>query len=209
VVYYVAENLAARGRELAGRLRQLTGCSAAEAEAEVEDSIARLFTFAAWADKYDGAVHHTPVRAVTMAVPEPIGVVGVVCPEERPLLGAIALAAPLIAMGNAVVLVPSQTHPLAATDLYQVLDTSDVPGGVLNIVTGARDALAKVLAEHLDVDALWYVGPQAGRAAVERASAGNLKRTWASDPAAWAGAPDDMLLRQSTQWKNIWVPYGA
>ena len=85
-----------------------------------------------------------------------------------------------ISMGNTIVLVPSERHPLSATDLYQVLDTSDLPGGVVNIVTGARDALAKVLAEHNDVDALWYFGGGEGSAMVERASVGNLKQTWVS-----------------------------
>jgi aldehyde dehydrogenase (NAD+) len=209
VVYYIAENLSARAAEFAARLQHMTGCTQAKGLAEVEASIERLFSFAAWADKFDGAVHHTPFRGVTMAIPEPIGTVGLVCPNEHPLLGCIALLAPLIAMGNAVVLVPSEAHPLAATDLYQVFETSDVPGGVINIVTGGQAALAKVMAEHLDLDGLWYVGEQPGRTMVERASAGNLKRTWTADPASGLAAPDELLLRQSTQIKNIWVPYGA
>jgi aldehyde dehydrogenase (NAD+) len=208
VIYYIAENLAARAAEFAARLEQ-AGHDARQAADEVETTIERLFTAAAWADKYDGAVHHTPLRNVTLAMPEPIGVLAIVCPDERPLLGCVALMAPAIAMGNACVVVPSERFPLAATDLYQVLDTSDVPGGVVNIVTGGRDALAQVLAEHLDVDAIWYVGEQAGRAAVERASAGNLKRTWCAAPDAWLAAPDAFVLRQATQVKNIWVPYGA
>ncbi len=212
VVYYVAENLSARAAEFAQRLQAQTGCSAAAAAAEVEAAIERLFGFAAWADKYDGAVHHTPLRNVTLAMHEPIGVIGVVCPDEPPLLACVTLMAAAISMGNAIVLVPSERHPLSATDLYQVLDTSDVPGGVVNIVTGARDALAKVLAEHDDVDAIWYFGAAEGSAQVERAAAGNLKRTWVSHgrPRAWADpAADDELLRQATQVKNIWAPYGA
>ncbi len=209
VIYYIAENLSGRAAEFAARLRALTGCGPQEASAEVEASIERLFRYAAWADKYDGAVHHTPFRGVTMAIPEPIGVIGLICPNESPLLGMIGLLAPLIAMGNTVVLVPSETHPLAATDLYQVFDTSDVPGGVVNIVTGSQATLAKTLAEHLDVDGLWYVGEQAGRTLIEKASAGNLKRTWTATPQTWLDVPDDQFLRQATQIKNIWVPYGA
>jgi aldehyde dehydrogenase (NAD+) len=211
VLYYVAENLAARGDELARRLDALTGRG--DGLVEVEASVARLFAYAAWADKYDGAVHAVPIRGVALAMHEPIGVVGVACPEERPLLGFVSLVAPLVAMGNAVVAVPSEAHPLAATDLYQVLDTSDVPGGVINVVTGARDVLARVLADHDDVDALWYRGTQAGAAAVEAASAGNMKRTWAEwsprdwlDPRAGEGRE---FLRHATQVKNVWVPYGA
>lgn len=90
-------------------------------------SIQRLFSYAAWADKYDGAVHSTPLRGVVLALPEPIGVIGIGCPDEYPLLGFVSLVAPAIAMGNTVVAVPSEKYPLSATDLYQVLETSDVP----------------------------------------------------------------------------------
>ena len=130
----------------------------------------------------------------------------------RPLLGFVSLVLPAIAMGNRVVAVPSQSHPLAATDLYQVIETSDVPGGVVNIVTGERDPLAKTLAEHDDVDAMWYFGTAAGGRMVEEASAGNLKQTWVEDGAArdWAGpeGQGQTFLTRATQVKNIWVPYG-
>src|SRR5438046_8818753 len=109
---------------------------------------------------------------------EPIGVIGIACPEEHPLLGFVSLVAAAVAVGNTVIAVPSEAHPLAAAELYTVLEASDVPAGVINIVTGAKDALAKVLAEHDDVDAVWYSGNQAAGAEVERASAGNMKRTW-------------------------------
>src|ERR671920_126040 len=134
--------------------------------------------YAAWADKFDGAVHDVPIRGVALAMHEPIGVVGLACPDDSPLLGFVSLVAPAIAMGNTVVAIPSERHPLAATDLYSVLDTSDLPGGVVNIVTGARDPLALVLGEHDDVDGLWYFGTHEGAAAVERASASNMKRTF-------------------------------
>jgi aldehyde dehydrogenase (NAD+) len=210
VLYYLAENLSARAADFAARLRE-AGYEAGEADAEVDAAVSHLFTFAAWADKYDGAVHHTPTRTITLAVPEPLGVIGVVCPDERPLAALVALLAAGASMGNALVVVPSERHPLLATELYQVLDTSDVPGGVINIVTGARDALAEVLAAHADVDGVWYFGPAQGVALVERVSAGNLKRTWAvSAPQDWLGLPDaTALLRQATQVKNIWAPYGA
>ncbi|HEX7117649.1 MAG TPA: aldehyde dehydrogenase family protein [Longimicrobiales bacterium] len=213
VLYYIAENLAARAEEFADRLMRLTASDRALAEREVSRSIERLFHYAAWADKWDGAVHRTPFRNVTLAMPEPIGVLGVVCPDELPLLGFISTVAPAIATGNTVVAVPSQRAPLAATDFYQVLETSDVPGGVLNIVTGPRDELAEVLAAHDDVDGIWYFGPRQGGAAVERLSAGNMKRTWVShglrrdwyDPVQGQGVA---FLRHATQIKNIWVPYG-
>jgi aldehyde dehydrogenase (NAD+) len=212
ILYYVAENLAARADEFASRIASLTGAGADAGRAEVDSAISRLFTYAAWADKYDGDVHNVPIRGVALAMHEPIGVVGVAAPEEHPLLGFVSLVAPAVAMGNTVVAVPSEAYPLAATDFYGVLDTSDVPAGVINIVTGAKDALARVLAEHDDVDAVWYFGGAAGAAAVERASASNMKRTWCETHArAWLDSrvgEGREFLREATQVKNIWIPYG-
>jgi aldehyde dehydrogenase (NAD+) len=213
ILYYIAENLAARAGEFAARIAESTGRSAEDAASEVAATVDRLFTYAAWADKFDGQVHHTPLRNVTIAMPEPIGVMGIACPTEMPLLGFVALAAPAIAMGNTVVAIPSEAHPLSATDLYQVFDTSDLPAGVVNIVTGARDTLTRVLAEHDDVEAVWYFGSAEGSTMVETASAGNMKRTWVNygHPRDWRdpvqGAGED-FLREATQVKNIWVPYG-
>jgi aldehyde dehydrogenase (NAD+) len=156
-------------------------------------------------------VHYTKARHVTLAMPEAWGAMAISCPDEAPLLGLISLAIPAIAMGNRVVATPSPLHPLSATDLYQVLETSDVPDGVVNIVTGERDVLAKTLAEHDEIACHWYVGSAEGIAAVERASAGNLKATWCQSGARdWlsAGAQGEVFLRHATQIKNIWVPYG-
>jgi len=210
ILYYIGENLDARGDEFAARLRAMTGATAAQARAEVDASVARLFTYAAWADKYDGAVHNVPIRGVALQMNEPIGVVAVVAPDEAPLLGFISTIAPLLATGNAVVAVPSERHPLSATDLYTVLESSDVPDGVVNIVTGAKDVLAKTLAEHDDVEAIWYWGSKDGKKAVELASAGNMKRTWCHSAARdWQlELPAREYLREATQVKNIWVPYG-
>jgi aldehyde dehydrogenase (NAD+) len=211
VLYYLAENLAAREEEFSHRL---TGFQdAASAEREVALTIERIYTYAAWADKYDGSVHHTPYRNVTLAMPEPIGVLGVVAPDDWPLLGFVSTVLPALAMGNTVVAVPSSRAPLAATDLYQVLDTSDVPAGAINIVTGLPDELARVLASHDDVDGIWYFGSAETGAEVERLSAGNMKRTWVdlgrsrewADPRRGAG---EEFLEQATQVKNIWIPYG-
>ena len=212
VLYYLAENLAQRADEFADRISGLTGRPGSDGRREVDASIARLFSYAAWADKYDGAVHQTPIRGVTLAMNEPVGVIGIACPEEEPLLGFVSLVAPAVAVGNTVIAIPSEIHPLAATELYTVLDASDVPAGVINIVTGAKDALAKVLAEHDDVDAVWYFGNQAAGAEVERASAGNMKRTWvewhARDWMDAARGEGREFLREATQVKNIWIPYG-
>ena len=212
ILYYIAENLAVRADEFAGHIAALTGASGADARHEVDATLSRLFSYAAWADKYDGAVHHVPIRGVTLAMNEPIGVLGLACPEECPLLGFVSLVAPAIATGNTVIAIPSEAHPLAATEFSSVLEASDVPSGVVNIVTGAKDALAKVLAEHDDVDAVWYFGERAGATEVERASAGNMKRTWAEWEARdWRDSQQGEgreFLRQATQVKNIWIPYG-
>lgn len=212
VLYYLAENLGARAEEFAHRIRQLTGRTARQAAAEVDASLRRIFRYAAWADKWDGRVHHTPYRNVTLAMPEPLGVMAVVAPEEWPLLGYLSAVLPPVAMGNTVVAVPSERWPLLATDLYQVLDTSDLPKGVLNIVTGPREELTAVLAAHDAVDAIWYWGTAAGAAAVERLSAGNLKQTWVHRKAVrWdedSAGEGERYLRHATQVKNVWVPYG-
>jgi len=210
ILYYIAENLSARADEFAARLRALTTTSAARAEAEVEASIARLFTYAAWADKFDGGVKSVPIRGVAMAMREPVGIIGALAPEEAPLLGAVSLIAPAIAMGNRVVLVPSAPYPLAATDLYQVLDTSDVPGGVVNIVTGDPTDVAPALAGHLEVDALWNFSAS-DQAMIDAASAGNLKRVWAPEGNPdWLGGDGEgrAFLEAATEVKTIWVPYG-
>ncbi|MGK7313256.1 MAG: aldehyde dehydrogenase family protein [Candidatus Longimicrobiales bacterium M2_2A_002] len=211
ILYYIGENLSARADEFAARIRE-TGVPADRAAAEVDAAVRRLFAYAAWADKWDGAVHHTPIRNVTLAMPEPIGVFGVACPDPDPLLGFVSAVMPAVAMGNAVVALPSSTGPLVATDLYQVLETSDVPGGVINIITGPRLELTEVLAAHYDVDALWYFADDGGGEMVERLSAGNMKRTWVSAGRSWwdpAHAEGPEFLRHATQPKNIWVPYGA
>ena len=209
VLYYVAENLAAREDEFARRLSAVTGASARAAKAEVEASIRRAFVYAGYADKFDGAVHATRSRFVTIAMNEPWGVMGIVCPNEAPLLAFVSLVMPAIAMGNCVVIAPSANHPLSATDFYSVLDTSDVPAGVVNIVTGEANVLAKTLAEHDGVDALWYVGDTDGAAEVEALSAGNLKATWTCGAAIdWVKAEGREFLRRATQVKNIWTPYG-
>lgn len=209
ILYYIAENLSARADEFARRLSDMTGKSGA---AEVDAAIQRLFTYAAWADKYDGAAKSVPMRGVALAMNEPCGVIGALCADEAPLLGLISAMAPAIAMGNACVLVPSDAFPLAATDFYQVLETSDVPAGVVNIVTGPHVDLAKTLAGHLDVDAVWSFSSADLSALIEAESAGNLKRTWVNNGLSrdWFGREGEgrEFLRAATEVKTVWVPYG-
>ncbi|MBV9731172.1 MAG: aldehyde dehydrogenase family protein [Verrucomicrobia bacterium] len=213
ILFYIAENLQVRAQEFAKRLVEDCGYSEESAEREVTAAIERTFYYASWADKYDGRIHQTPFRNVTLAMPEPWGILGIVCPETSPLLGFLSLVLPAVAMGNAVVAVPSASYPLAATDLYQIFDTSDLPAGVINIVTGNQLELAKVLAQHLEIAALWFFGSKSGSKMVERESAGNLKATWviqgkARDWFTAEQAQGEEFLRHATQIKNIWVPYG-
>ncbi len=150
---------------------------------------------------------------MTLSLNEPIGVIGIVCPDEAPLLAFVSLFAPAIARGNSVVILPSEKHPLSATDFYQVLETSDVPAGVVNIVTGERATLIKTLAEHDAIDAVWSFADAASSTLVEKASADNMKRTWVNYgiPRDWLdeeqGAGEDFLIA-ATQVKNIWIPTG-
>jgi aldehyde dehydrogenase (NAD+) len=214
ILYFLAENLDYRRKEFSDRLRAQTGTSASSADREVGASVERLFAFAGWADKYDGAIHNPPTRAIAAAMVEPIGVMGIVAPAELPLLGSIALIAPALAMGNTVVLIPSETHPLSITDLYQVMETSDVLAGVVNIVTGSAEVLGKTLAEHDGVDALWFCGSAAASAAMEKASTGNLKQTFTTRGLSFDFADAEKFdgpyfLGKATQVKNIWIPYGA
>jgi len=210
ILYYLAENLSSRSEEFEARLRAMTGASKRQAAEEVAAAVRRTFFYAGFADKHDGAVHSTKSRHVTLAMNEPFGIMGVVCPDEAPLLGFVSLVMPALATGNRVVAVPSSRYPLAATDFYQIVDTSDVPDGVLSIVTGNAAELAKTLADHDEVAALWNFNSGVDAALVDKASSGNLKPVWNGGSPDWQGgdAQGREYLRRATQVKNIWVPYG-
>jgi len=211
ILYYLAENLDQRSTEFVESILLSTGAKKEVAKKEVEASISRLFYYAAWADKFDGAVHDVPIRGVTLAMNEPLGVVGVICPEENPLLGFISLAAPLIAMGNTSVLIPSASSPNIAANFYQILETSDVPAGVLNIITGKEEAFVKTLSEHHDISAVWYFGAGNSSRDIERFSTASLKRTWVNHNKNrdwYSNGQGKEFLKNATNVKNIWIPYG-
>lgn len=212
ILYYIAENLQARSREFADRIAAMTGASRTASTQEVKAAISRLFAYGGWADKYDGAVHRPPLRGLALAMNEPVGIIALICPPAPCFLGLISLMAPAIALGNPVIVLPSQDHALAATDFYQVLDTSDLPAGVVNIVTGVVETLSDELAKHDAVDAIWHFAGGKSAIEAERNSAGNLKQTWVEtrtrdwfDPIQGEGRE---FLRHATQVKNIWIPYG-
>jgi aldehyde dehydrogenase (NAD+) len=211
VLYYIAENLAQRREEIGERLSAVVGKK--QAQAEVGLGIERIFSYAAWTDKYEGAVHNPPFRNVALAMKEPVGTVGVVCPTDTPLLGFLSLVMPAISAGNTVIAIPSEKYPLITGDLYQVLETSDLPDGVVNIVTGHATELTKTLAEHDDVDAIWCFTDEASAAAVKLHSVGNLKQVFTNEGRTidWFNgkqAEGRWYLDHAVQVKNIWVPYG-
>ncbi len=214
VLYFLAENLEARAADFEARLKRLCGVSDAAARREVETSVARIMHYAAWADKYDGAVRAPAANMLSLALNEPFEVLAISAPDEAPLLSLVSLVLPAIAVGNRVVVTPSQRWPLLAGDLYQVLDTSDVPGGVVNFVTGPRDALAKDIAKHDDIACHWYFGTAEGSASVELESAGNLKPTWVNNGKArdWYSPIEGQgreFLFHAVRIKTIWTPFGV
>ena len=208
ILYFIAENLATRGAEFAHTLDQMQGGKSGAKE--VDAAVQSLFTYAAWADKFDGQIHSVPIRGVALAMKEPVGVIAALCPAEKPLLGLIATMAPAIAMGNRAILSASEPFPLAATDFTQVLETSDVPAGVVNIITGPHNDVAETMSRHMDIDAVWSFSDPAHDATIEHGSASNLKRAWVQNGTAidWAKPDTKTFLTQSTEVKNVWIPYG-
>lgn len=217
ILYYLAENLAARAEGFAATLERAAGGSdgdSSKAAGEVEAAVRAIFTFAAWADKHDGRVHSTPFRNVVLAMNEPVGAVAIRCGDEAPLAGVAGPLAAALSQGNAVVLLAPARFPVAALDLVQVLETSDIPPGVVNVLSGLHEEIVPALAAHDDVDQLWELAGDDLAAEAERLSAGNLKRVWADrdgvvDWTALSGRDCEFVLRHATRVKNVWVPYGA
>ena len=213
ILYFLAENLEARANEFQNRIMKLTGVSRKQAGIEVETAVRRIFSYAALADKHEGLIHQPPIRGLALALNEPIGVLGLVCPDEVPLLSMLSMLLPAIAMGNSVVLVPSRPFALVATDFYQVLETSDVPSGVVNIVSGDAKELGSVLAKHDDVAGLWVSGTADECANAKKFSSGNMKIVWTNNGKKldWFDnhqSEGRVWMRRASQVKNVWIPYG-
>jgi aldehyde dehydrogenase (NAD+) len=211
ILYFIAENLIQRRDEIITKLADFVGPD--QAAIELDTTIDRTFTYAAWADKFEGTVHNPPARMVTLAMKEPIGTIGILTPDDAPLLSLLSLILPAIAMGNTVVAIPSESSATLMSELYQVFDTSDLPGGVVNLISGKPTDLAKTLSEHDDLDAIWSFRDVATSTLVKAASIGNLKQVFSNDgrPVDWfdpAQSQGRWFLRHATQIKNIWVPYG-
>lgn len=213
VLKFAAERLSKRTDEFARTLSESTGCSAAEARAEVDASIKALFNFASWSNMHEGVVHEASNdKTAILALNEHIGVIGITAPNEKPLLSYVTMVAAALAGGNTVVTVPSEKAPIPAMDLIELFRAADIPAGVINTVTGSPDELAGVMAEHNDVDAIWYHGSSEGSAIVQTKTAeSNLKQSWVNNGHAYdwdalATKGSKHMMRRATQTKNIWSP---
>jgi aldehyde dehydrogenase (NAD+) len=211
ILYFWAENLAVERERFASGIATQTGCTYDQALTEVERSVSRIFDFGAYADKFGGTVQPVLGRRMVVGLREPVGVLGMRAPDESPLLGLVSLLASAISMSNTVVAVAGK-HAMTAMDLVQIIQHSDIPAGVINLLTAKDpDSIAKVLGEHEDVDGIWSFSSLEASKTVEAASISNMKQTWVSDGDVidWSGITCEKLLLKSTQVKNIWVPYGV
>jgi aldehyde dehydrogenase (NAD+) len=211
IMFYIAENLSQRRDYFISLLSSTPFCQ--NPIQEFDTALKRLFTFASWADKFDGAVHQAPVRANTIALNEPVGVIGVICPNLAPLTSFVTLIAAALCQGNRLVVIPSENFPLPAVDMYQIFETSDVPAAAINIVTGKHEELIKTLSEHNSVDGIWNFGDSKYESDIDIASISNLKQIWSTNGnnVNWMNfhaSFNKLLLRKSSQVKNIWIPYG-
>ncbi len=206
ILYYLAENLSARAEEFDARLAAQSGDKPATGEA-----VRHLFRWAAWADKHDGRTLGVPMGGLALALNTPVGTIAAFAPEEAPLSGIAQIVGAALATGNRLILIAPESAPLTATDFYQVLDTSDVPAGVVNILTGDHAELAAQVAAHADIGAVWSFSSANISGVIEREAAGNLKRTWVNDGRTrdWAGGDARAWLEHATQVQTIWVPFGV
>ncbi|MCK0169096.1 aldehyde dehydrogenase family protein [Jannaschia sp. S6380] len=206
ILYYLAENLSARADEFDARLAAQTG-----GKPEAEQAVRHLFRWAAWADKHDGRTLGVPIGGLALALNTPVGIIGAFAPEEAPLLGLAQMLGAALACGNRLVVVAPESAPLTATDLYQVLDTSDVPAGVVNILTGDHAELTAQAAGHANVDAVWSFSSADISATIEREAAADLKRTWVNHGRGrdWTATDAGPWLRHATELQTIWVPFGV
>lgn len=216
ILYRIAEVCESRAAELADELRR-QGSTAAEARREVESVIDRWVYYAGWSDKYPqifGSVNPVAGPYYNFTVPEPTGVVGVVAPEEPSLLGLVSRIAPVIVGGNTVLAITSETRPLATITLAEVFETSDVPGGVINLLSGLKSELVPWLAAHMDVNAIDTTGvPAEAIPAVQKTAAENVKRVIHYDAAklGWADArrsQSPYAILDFQESKTVWHPMG-
>jgi acyl-CoA reductase-like NAD-dependent aldehyde dehydrogenase len=215
VLYRVAELLEGRREQFVAEVAASEGAATKRAQSIVDSAIDRWVWYAGWSDKVAtvlGATNPVAGPYFSFCVPEPTGVVGVLAPQPSSLLGLVSVVAPVIATGNTVVVVTSQDRPLPAITLSEVLATSDVPGGVVNILTGRTAELAPWLASHADVNALDLAGaPESMLAELERSAANTVKRVLRQKSAEpdWTQEPDISRMRAFLENKTVWHPMGV
>jgi len=213
VLYRVAEMLDGRREQFAAELTAAEGLTDAKALSTVDAAIDRWVWYAGWADKYAQIVGSSnPVAGpyFNFSLPEPTGVVGVLAPQDSSLLGLVSVVAPVIATGNTAVVVASEQRPLPAVSLAEVLATSDLPGGVVNLLTGRVGELAPWLASHRDVNAIDLTGVAApDRPPLQQAAADNVKRVYLPGGLDWADDPGTSRLAAFIETKTVWHPIGV
>jgi acyl-CoA reductase-like NAD-dependent aldehyde dehydrogenase len=213
VLYRVAEMLDGRREQFVAEVADAEGVPRAVAAAQVDEAIDRWVYYAGWADKYAQVAGGTnPVAGpyFNFSLPEPTGVVGVVAPQDSSLLGLVSVLAPVITTGNTAVVIAAQTRPLPAVSFAEVLATSDLPGGVINLLTGSPTELAPWLAGHRDVNAIDLTGvalPE--RKTLQIASSDNVKRVYAPSVADWSADPGTSRLGAFVETKTVWHPIGV
>ena len=211
VLYRVAEMLEGRAAQFTAEVAAAENIREPKASQQVAAAIDRWVWYAGWPDKVAqiaGGANPVAGPYFNFSVPEPTGVVAVIAPQESSLLGLVSVIAPVIATGNAAVVVASQDRPLPAISLAEVLATSDLPGGVVNVLTGSTAELAPVLAGHMDVNAIDVTGVAgADRAELERLAADNVKRVLAAEQ-DWTAPPTTQRMLAFLETKTVWHPVG-
>ncbi|MDA9292027.1 aldehyde dehydrogenase family protein, partial [Planktomarina temperata] len=202
ILYYLAENLAAQTNRFAERLDAMTGLTTGAEE--VRAAVDVLFTYAAWADKFEGRAKSVPMRAVALAMREPVGTIAALCSDQHPLLGLVTPMAAALCTGNSITLCASAPFPLAATDFSHILEASDVPAGVVNILTGPQADLAPHLGAHMGLETVWCLSGAELTQEVQARASSNIKRVWQGA----AQDDHDSWLDAGTEIKTIWIPYG-
>ena len=214
ILFYLAENLSQRKETFVNLLMSITGVNKNQALKEFDQSCERIFYYASMADKFEGNIHNPPMRGLTLAVKESIGIVASIMNDHQPLLSLSTIISSLFANGNASIIVPSEKTSLIATSLYQVFETSDIPAGSINILTTKTNELNETLSHHENVHGIWaFSGDAKVRSSIIHGTVFNLKRYWCpkNNKIDWSNNSEDFLnefLYEGSQVKNIWIPYG-
>ena len=214
ILFYLAENLSQRKETFVNLLMNISGNNNNQAVKEFDQSCKRIFYYASMADKFEGSVHNPPMRGLTLAVKEPIGIVASIMSDDQPLLSLSTIISSLFANGNSSIIVPSEKTSLIATSLYQVFETSDIPAGSINILTAKQNELNETLSKHENIHGIWtFSNNTKVRSSIIHNTVFNLKRFWCpkNNNIDWSNNSEEFLnefLYEGSQIKNIWIPYG-